>query len=950
MAKGKGKKYEFVVSFGGKVDSSLAAAINGVQGKFNSLQSLAKRAAVGVGAAFAAVKVKDFVGDSINTYKSYEQSMAQTAATAGIQKESAEYERLNEAARAAGKATSKTAAEAADALGYMALAGWNVNQSTAALMPVLRLSEGTQADLATTSDLVTDSMSALGIKMDSEGKNLTRYLDVIAAANNKSNQTAMQAMEAYISVGGTFESLNTPIEESAALLGVLANRGTKASEAGTSMNSILINLKKKSGESAKAMKTLGLNAYDSQGKFKGVTNVLKELDAKLKSLSTDEERDMYKDMIAGKTQVDTLNKLLQGLNTFTDDGVTELEALQKQLENSDGALNAMADTVSNTMGMAFARLSSATDDFKIEFISHFESGITPVIDGLANKITAITPKMGAVAERIKGKVLSIKTTITEVKAAFMTLTGKDTSDMGVIFNQEGAKNALSRITGLTTSRIESFIEIYSKTKEATAALLTLAGKNTSALGIQFNKEGAKSALSRITGMTETQLDSLAGTFQKTKQDFLATVDFIKKSIGGIVDTVGKVVSFTISHLDTIAPFAIGIVKVFTKLFIMGKISGVILKVGNTTNKVLTTVGKFGDKIEKVTKAAKKSKMLSSIFSKVAPAAAKIGPTIAKIGPAIAKIGSIAAKGLPLIKAGFAALAGPVGIAIAVVTALVSVGVLLYKNWDTIKQKASEIWTNVKTSFSNMATALSTKAAEIAANVKNGFDNMKNAVVSKALEIWTGVKTTFINMKNSVVSTVTELWNQATTIFGNIKSSIITKATELWEGIKSIFGNIRDSIANAFTGAVNTAIGGLNTLINKVNSVHINIPDWIPGVGGKEIGLNIPQVPTASSKVPALASGGIVTKPTLAMIGEGNESEAVFPLSKLEEFLNNYGTGSTNNNGMVFQIEYKPQIIIQGNGNKEEIQQEVEKGAAKAQADFETQMNQWLKEQKRRGFA
>ena len=206
------------------------------------------------------------------------------------------------------------------------------------------------------------------------------------------------------------------------------------------------------------------------------------------------------------------------------------------------------------------------------------------------------------------------------------------------------------------------------------------------------------------------------------------------------------------------------------------------------------------------------------------------------------------------------------------------------------------------------------------------------------------------MKKSVVSTVTELWNQDKTIFGNIKSFIITKVTELWEGIKSIFGNIRDSIANAFTGAVNTAIGGLNTLINKVNSVHINIPDWIPGVGGKEIGLNIPQVPTASSKVPALASGGIVTKPTLAMIGEGNESEAVFPLSKLEEFLNNYGTGSTNNNGMVFQIEYKPQIIIQGNGNKEEIQQEVEKGAAKAQADFEIQMNQWLKAQKRRGFA
>ena len=137
---------------------------------------------------------------------------------------------------------------------------------------------------------------------------------------------------------------------------------------------------------------------------------------------------------------------------------------------------------------------------------------------------------------------------------------------------------------------------------------------------------------------------------------------------------------------------------------------------------------------------------------------------------------------------------------------------------------------------------------------------------------------------------------------------------------------------------------MNTLIDKVNSVHISVPDWIPGVGGKDIGLNIPQVP-------AFASGGIVTKPTLAMVGEGNESEAIFPLSKLEEFLNNYGTNdSANDSGTVFQIEYKPQIIIQGNVNKAEIKREVERASADAQRDFEAQMQQFLKDFKRRSFA
>ena len=885
---GKGKEYQFLVSFAGKVNSSLNSSVGKVGAQFNNMQSLAKKAAAGIGAAFAAVKIKDFVKESVNTYKTYEQSMAQTAATATIQKGTKEYEQLDKAARAAGRATSKTAAEAADALGYMALAGWNVNQSTTALMPVLRLSEGLQSDLAVTSDLVTDSMSALGISMDNEGRNLTRYLDVITAANNKSNQTALQAMEAYIGVGGSLKRLGTPLEESGALLGVLANRGIKGSEAGNSLSSILINLTKKSGESAEAMKALGLNAYDSQGRFKGVTNVLKELNDKTKNL-TPELRDTYLTMIGGKTQITTLNNLMSGLNTITADGTSELEALQKQLKNSDGALNAMADTVSNTMSFAFARLSSATDDFKIEFVSHFQDIMTPAIDSIANKIIAITPKMAKVADSIRGKFLNIKNTANEVKTAFMTLTGKDTTAMGIQFNEAGAKNTISRVMGISNERIESIVESYQKAKEGIAAIMTLAGKDTAAMGIQFNEAGAKNAISRITGMTTSQLDSLAETFQKTKQDFLTIVDTIKTAVGGIVDTVSRVVGFVASHLDTITPIVMGIAKAFIGLKVISKVSSVVMQVGG----------------------------------------------------AISKVVNIATKVIPVIKTVVAVLSGPVGIAVAGITALVTVGVMLYKNWDTIKQKASEIWTNVKTTFCNMGIAITAKVSEVTENIKNGFANMKNAVITKATEIWTGVKTTFINMKNGVISTVVELWNNVKITFGNIKDSVISKATELWEGIKSIFNGIKESIAGAFTSAVNTAIGGLNRLISAANNIHVSIPDWVPGVGGKQFGVNIPQIP-------ALAQGGVVTKPTLAMIGEGSENEAIFPLSKLEQFLN--GKTENNQNGMVFQIEYKPQIIVQGNVNTDEIKNKIEKANALSQREFEKMLLDSMRNFKRKGFA
>ena len=141
-----------------------------------------------------------------------------------------------------GRTTSKTATESANALEYMALAGWDVDTSIAALPGVLKMSEASGMDLARCSDLVTDSMSALGIQVGENGEGLSNYMDVAAKAQNKSNQTAEQLMEAYLGVGGVMNNLGVPLTESATALGVLANRGIKGSEAGTALNAIMNNL------------------------------------------------------------------------------------------------------------------------------------------------------------------------------------------------------------------------------------------------------------------------------------------------------------------------------------------------------------------------------------------------------------------------------------------------------------------------------------------------------------------------------------------------------------------------------------------------------------------------------------------------------------------------------------------------------------------------------------
>lgn len=328
-----------------------------------------------------------FAKASLESYKGFQQSMSNVAGIMSIDTASETYAKMEKAARDAGKSTTKTAQESADALSYMALAGWSVEDSLNGLMPILRASEATGADLATTSDLVTDSMSALGLQT----KDLNHYLDVCARAQNKSNTTLTQMQEAYINAGGTFKTFNTPIEESGALLGILANRGIKGSEAGVKLQSTLVNLTKKSGESAKAMAAIGVSAYDSQGKFKGVTNVLREVQAATASM-TEEERNNYLTMIAGKTQLTTLNALMAGLNNTLEDGTNEYQALYNELSNCEGSLSRMADTMTNNYAGALARAGSALDDFKINIGKKLEPYATQFFNWFAEKLPGATEK------------------------------------------------------------------------------------------------------------------------------------------------------------------------------------------------------------------------------------------------------------------------------------------------------------------------------------------------------------------------------------------------------------------------------------------------------------------------------------------------------------------------------------------------------------------------------
>ena len=228
-------------------------------------------------------------------------------------------------------------------------------------------------------------------------KVLNDYLDVCARAQNKSNTTLTQMQEAYIKVGGTFKTFNTELPESAALLGIIANRGIKGAEAGNKLQSTLVNLTKKSGESYDAMQALGISAYDSEGKFKGVTNTLLELNEKTKDL-TEEQRNNYFTMIGGKEQLTTLNALMSGLTNTMESGKTEYEELYAEVSNADGALEKMATTMTDNYAGALEQAGGAVDELKLTIGERLEPYVSNFLNWFADSLPEATEKFAAVLD------------------------------------------------------------------------------------------------------------------------------------------------------------------------------------------------------------------------------------------------------------------------------------------------------------------------------------------------------------------------------------------------------------------------------------------------------------------------------------------------------------------------------------------------------------------------
>lgn len=382
-------RQRFDIEIGAQVDPSVRKAASNAQ---SILGSIVGGNLISSGIQAAIGGIQSMASGALDTYREYQKSMANTAGIAGItDKSSADFQKLSEAAEAAGEATAFTSAQAGDALGYMALAGWDADKSTSALMPTLKLAEATGADLATTADLVTNSMNAMGVSFD----DLDGYFDVIIKANNKSATTAGELMEAFTGVGGAAKAAGQDYKTTSTALGILANAGTKGAQAGTALNSILVRMTSKQ-EAMNAYKKLGVSIYDAAGNTRNFGDILKDTSKAMEGM-TEEQKNSYLSAIAGTNYYSTYNQLLEGVNKTVDGGASAWDKLSGEIQNSNNALDTMHKTTTDTVDYAFSLLDSALQNVQLQFLKAFGPEIQSAVQYVAEEVL---PKVANVAENL----------------------------------------------------------------------------------------------------------------------------------------------------------------------------------------------------------------------------------------------------------------------------------------------------------------------------------------------------------------------------------------------------------------------------------------------------------------------------------------------------------------------------------------------------------------------
>lgn len=424
---------------------------------------------------------------SVKVGSSFESAMSEVKAISGAA--GTDFEKLTEKAKEMGATTKFSATESAEALKYMAMAGWETEQMTDGLAGVMNLAAASGENLGTVSDIVTDAMTAFGL----EAKESTHFADVLAKASSSSNTNVGLMGETFKYVAPIAGSMKYSIEDTATAIGLMANAGIKGGEAGTALRSMLTRLVKPPKEAAEALDDLGISAKNSDGTMKPLREVLGDLRSKFSGLD-DSQKAQYAASIAGQ---EAMSGLLAIVNTSDED----FNKLTKSIDNSKDAAKKQADTMNDNLKGAIQELGSSAESVGIEIYDDIKGPLKKLtkdgarqVRGLAaaikkNGIKSIIPKEAITTVKSLGSIAK------SVGGGGIKILGKAIKILGDNFDV-----ALPAVTGLLTA-FEGYKVVKTVTSVIGTARDAVSGFKTAAdvAGAMTRAENAVSGMTVAVG-------------------------------------------------------------------------------------------------------------------------------------------------------------------------------------------------------------------------------------------------------------------------------------------------------------------------------------------------------------------------------------------------------------------------------------------------------------------
>lgn len=874
-----------------KFESGLKSAVAGAKNLGSVLKTsivgmadMAIKSLEGVSAALTAVG-----GYAVSVGKKFESGMSQVIATMGITKDTVkdgvnQYEMLEKAAKDAGENTVFSASQAADALNYLALAGYDAKKSAEALPSVLNLAQAGGLDLAYASDLATDAMAALGIEANKA--NLDEFGDKLAKTASRSNTSVSQLGEAILTVGGTAKGLSGGTTELNAVLGVLANRGIKGSEAGTQLRNIIMSLSAPSTKAAEQLNALGVAAYDDTGKMRPLNEVFEDFNSALAD-ATDEQRKQALSDIFNARDLKSAEALLAGVGE-------EFDNLSDEIEKSNGAMANMAKTMTDNLEGAMKSLGSKAEAFGITLYESLNNPLKNIVntagdsvkelntalsefgfDGFARHLETVIPDIIASITKYVPKFAEIVVSITEsVIGGFgrslrrITTTIGDVGEIIIDGIGEVISMAAENIANRSGYIAQTVFELIEKVvKKLPGVLQNVAHAIEKALEDVIEKlsdssHDLGSAFARLAQKVPEIISSLLRTVIGNIPDILSniipivtsTLSSLAKSIGNELPKLAKSITEALKNIissDNLSQILDAGFTIVNALLdgIIGAIPILIDTIPALIDNIFSTLSE---------QPKKAYAMGQEILENLLNGLIIIVPEILEMVPKILEsVLAMVETAMPDV------LNGIVGLLNIFITLWPELLAVLIESLGTILPQVidlgvqilealiSGIWDNMPSLLSSVLStfkAIEPKILELYPLLFDAVKKILKAIVDAITEyfpfVWDKIKTVVPQIWEVISPYLSELWDKIKEWFSNVWNGLIEWLGEVWEGIKTWFSeapgkiwgflvavvekvgewreNMKEKAKEAVLAFIEAAIQFINDLPSKIGDILGNV--------------------------------------------------------------------------------------------------------------------------------